>query len=327
MKIVSFETANSYIKLFDQGKKVITYPNTWTYAPLEVIGRQSIRTYKLGEDSFQVGVSRNFQSSSGKGADRYEKESFYAESIIALAHVVEDGEKIIASTGLPANHYTQSIIESLKDKFEKTHIVEVDGKIKKFTIKELDVFLQPLGSFFYSLVDDNGEPRSTYDELMGGQILIVDIGFGSTDIAEIRQGQLFDYHEVDTAMVDAYQGLISRMRAKYADSPVETATLHPLRVEIETRDKDSFQFGGESYPIAELREKAFDQTAKRIMDAVTNLKQLRNFDKIIFTGGGVDALRTHLNKHLKVANAVPLKNSQEANVRGFNVFSQFSRMK
>lgn len=327
MKIVSFETANSYIKLFDQGKKVITYPNTWIYAPLEVIGNQSIRTFKVNEEAFQVGVSRDFQSSSGKGADRYEKESFYTESIIALAHVVEDGEKIIASTGLPANHYTKSIVESLKDKFEKSHIVEVDGKVKKFTIKELDVFLQPLGSFFYSVVDDAGSPRSTYDELMGGDVLVVDIGFGSTDVAEIRQGQLVDYQEVNTAMIDAYMGLITRMRSRFTDTRLETASLHPLRVEIETRDKDSFSYGGEVYPISELREKAFDQTAKRIMDAVTNIKQLHKYDKVIFTGGGVDALRTHLNKHLKVPNAVPLLNSQEANVRGFNVFSQYSRLK
>lgn len=327
MKIVSFETANSYIKLFDQGKEVITYPNTWIYAPFEAIGKQSIRTFKVNEEAYQVGVSRDFQSSSGKGADRYDKESFYTETIIALAHVVEDGEKIIASTGLPANHYTKAIIENLKDKFEKSHVVEVDGKVKKFTIKELDVSLQPLGSFFYSIFDEEGQERTSFDELMAGDLVVVDIGFGSTDIAEIRQGQLVDYQEVNTAMIDAYMNLIARIKDRYADTNLGTASLHPLRLEIETRDKDSFSFGNEVYPIAELREKAFNQTAKRIMDSVTNLKQLTKYDRVIFTGGGVEALRTHLNKHLKIPNASVLHNSQEANVRGFNVFSQYQRTK
>ncbi|VXB96319.1 conserved hypothetical protein [Exiguobacterium sp. 8H] len=324
MKTISFETANSYIKVFDAEKdQVLIYPNTVREAPIENF-TNPIPTYEVEGVAYQAGIRRGFSTSSSKGPDRYQTHAFYVETMIALAQVVEDGDTIIAATGLPANHYTKTIINDLKKRFETTHYVKIDGKEKFFTIETLDVFLQPLGSFFYSIIGDDGMKRSNYDELMNADVLVIDIGFGSTDLAEISLGQLRDYQETGVAMSDAYRDLFQAIKQRYSGRNIETATIHPLQLEIETREKTSFQYGGESYPIAELRERVFQRTATDIIERVSNEKDFSKYDKAIFTGGGVDALKDHLS-NIKAPNALPILNAQEANVRGFSNFSRFMR--
>jgi hypothetical protein len=326
MKLIAFETANSYVKVFAGGDKVVVYPNTLRPAPREFLYNKDTKVYTIDGQSYLIGHTRDYISSAGKGEDRYLKPAFYHESLIALSHFVENGDVIHASTGLPSIHYTKKNIETLKKLFIKRHTLKVNDKEVSFEIKALDVILQPLGSFFYSTVDEHGNKRSLYDKLMKGDVLVIDIGFGSTDLAEVSNSALIDYQEGGSAMLDAYLDLIARMKQKYSGTPLETADIKPLRLESETRNSDIFLYSNNPYPIGQLKEDVFNLHAQKIIYHVTTLKDLSKYDYVIFTGGGIELLKPYLHRYVDKTNAVVISEAQVANVKGFYVYSLSSKV-
>lgn len=321
MKIVGFETANSYIKVYDQdAENVLIYPNTTRQtrpAIDESVNFSTAPVYTIGGIHYLVGVNKDFATSSSKSAARYKSPGFYAETLIALSQSVEDGEEITASTGLPSNHFTREVIADLRELLVKRHTLEVNGKAFSFTIARLDVHLQPLGSFFASVYKVNGQPTSRHDELLAGKSLIIDIGFGSTDLADVVEGALDKQEEAGYAMIDAYADFYSRVKDAYPGTRLATSSISPLQFEIQTRGKDTISYGNDDYSVAEHRSAAFAAAARSIMSNVSAVRNLEEYDLVILTGGGVAALSGHLGSEVKEKNVHALKNPQEANVRGF----------
>jgi hypothetical protein len=325
MKILSFETANSYVKVWNGEGDVIVYPNTLRQAPREFITGDNQDVYTVNDESYIVGKTRNYISSSGKGVDRYTKPAFYVESLIALSHYVKDGDKIIAATGLPSIHYTKNTVETLKRIFEKRHTITIGTKQISFEITELDVYLQPLGSYFYSLLDSKGGQSNLFNRLVESEVLVVDIGFGSTDLAELSDHQLVDYQESGSAMLDAYLDIIASIKRKYSGTKLETADLKPLHIEGEIKDSNTFSFSNDDYAIGDVKEEVFDRHAKKIIYNITNVKNFDNYDTVIFAGGGVSALEAYLSKYVKSSNALVIRESQVSNVKGFLIYSKYGR--
>lgn len=321
MKIVGFETANSYIKVYDQdAENVVIYPNTTRQtqpAIDESVSLSADPVYTISGSHYLVGVNKDFATSSSKSAARYKSPGFYAETLIALVQSVENGEEITASTGLPSNHFTKEIIEDLRKTFVKKHTLEINGKPFSFTIARLDVHLQPLGSFFSSLYKADGRPTTRHDELLNGKSLIIDIGFGSTDLADVLDGRLVKQEEAGYAMIDAYADFYSRVKNAYPGTRLATSSISPLQFEIQTRGKDTFTYSNDDYSVAEHRSAAFAAAARSIMSNVAAVRNLEEYDLVILTGGGVAALSGHLGSEVKEKNVHALKNPQEANVRGF----------
>lgn len=321
MKIVGFETANSYVKVYDQdADNVLIYPNTTrqTHEPIdESVSLTDEMVYTINGSHYLAGVNKDFSTSSSKSADRYKTPEFYAETLIALAQSVEDGEEITASTGLPSNHYTKEIIADLRSRLVKRHAFEINGKPFSFTIARLDVHLQPLGSFFASIYKADGKPTVRHDELLNGKSLIIDIGFGSTDLADVLDGRLVKQEEAGFAMLDAYADFYTRVKNAYSGTRLGTSSISPLQFEIQTRGKDTLSYGNDDYSVAEHRSAAFAAAGRAIMTRVAAIRNLEEYDQVILTGGGVAALTGHLGSAVKEKNVHALKNPQEANVRGF----------
>src|SRR5690606_37347940 len=93
-----------------------------------------------------------------------------------------------------------------------THTVYVNGTPRTFEIVDVKVLLQPLGTLTHLLIDEHGDIRKEGLGLTRAdkRSVIVDIGWGTTDVALMQGSNLVDYFGVDTAMQDAYELILNR---------------------------------------------------------------------------------------------------------------------
>src|SRR6056297_30669 len=216
-KIIAFEVANSYVKTYD-GKKTEAYLNTLKRAPKLILNKDSVGDiYEVLGEKFLIAKSSKYESTNSRSEERYNNINFKREALISIARLVKNGDVITAVTGLPAIHYNDSNIERLENLLEGDHEVTINDKKIEFKIQKLHVVLQPLGTWFLQLINNKGVHAGNIDELLEGEALILDIGFESTDIAEISEGNLMEFFEGGTAMSAIYEDVISELKLKYPD--------------------------------------------------------------------------------------------------------------
>lgn len=255
-----------------------------------------------------------------RGSDRYSTEDFHLSTILALAKHVENNQKVKLVIGLPSEHFKkEQCHKDIKDFLEgQEFTVEYQGEVKRFKIAALHILLQPLGSLMYRLYDDRGHLRNGREAEKGGKLLVVDIGFGTTDIVEVTRLMPTKIEGVNIGMQNAIAYLRENLIRDYKD----IAGL-PIGLELDAlvRDTNNISVGGGGYSINAQRDEAFDKATKDILAAIKALGfNLESYDKVLFTGGGVIALAPYLSAPLKGLNAARLTEGQLANVKGFYTY-------
>jgi plasmid segregation protein ParM len=331
MKNIVWETANSSIKVHAGGDNTLVYHNTLTEVPQEKLKNRINKDasndsiYTIEGKNYYVGKLKNYITNTNKDDQRYRLPSFYKSSIIALSQFVEDKDVIYSVTGLPARHYNDKTIKELKELFEnKVHTVIVNGKEKSFEIKQLDVLLQPVGTYYYSMVGEDGKTTELYSHLINGKTLIIDIGFGSTDFAEIIEGELKNPKESGLAMNDVYQALIEKMKLKFSNDDIASANLKPLEVMDQLREKHIVNYSRQDYDIKDIKEDTYKDYAERIISGVTRSLAFKDYDTVIFTGGGSTELQEYLGLFINNNNTFIAPESRTANVKGFYLHNRFN---
>lgn len=328
MRTVGIEAANSFVKSkSDKGE--VTYLNTvrqrteteeLVFAGSDVFGRSGGERYKYDGRTYTVGDFTDFISSSGRDEDRYSRDQFRLENVLGIAQHVENGDEVRVVTGLPAKHYSDSSRNTIVNGLTGTHTVFVDGSPRTFEVKDVQVILQPLGTLTHLLIRDDGSPRSEGIELTktGKKSLVVDIGWGTTDVAIMEASSLMDYFGIDTAMLEAFESILVKLGLRNEITPFE--------LEHQLRDGSVVSYGGRKYPAADIIELVMQDTAASIVSKIKNRISLEPFDAVIFTGGGVAALHDYLKAAvIDIPNAIPVKDPQMANARGYYAYGVYNR--
>lgn len=326
-RVIGFENPNSFVKIcsdpntLDYGKKV--YPNTLSKPPRQSMFNNSKKIYEVNGNPYIVGKTRFYETSSSKGIQRYQSENFYVEGVIALAQVAEDGDEIIAVTGLPAKHYTEEIKQIVRNVFEKEHTVYENGKPKKFAVSKCIVLLQPMGTYINLLKDLHGNTRFEASRLISKNVLVFDIGWGSSDYAVIRENDLYEWGEADFSMFDLYDEIRVKLQVKYPDKPIATGKIELFDLEQQIRENNYYEYSNESYYVGDIKQDIFSKYAGKIMTSLGQKVDLLEFDQVLFCGGGVQALKPYLKNHLVNRNSLPVLNAQTSNVEGFYIFGKY----
>ncbi|SFX48338.1 hypothetical protein SAMN04487866_10945 [Thermoactinomyces sp. DSM 45891] len=326
-KVLGFEVANSYVK----GRSSIgriCYLNAVRerLKGEEVFGRRSKKSEDLifgyGDSFYTVGDPMESVFSTARDIDRYSNHFYKLSSILAITQLVDDGDQIKVTTGVPANHYkNEQVSRYIQQALLGSHRVVVNGGIRRFEISDVEIILQPLGTLFNLMVNDDGSyTENGHDIETSRRKLIVDVGFGSTDVAVLDGMTLLRYFTLNYSMVDAYKRILLELGL--------TNQLKPLEIEQPLLSGDSIRYGGrifEKPQVDEVKRKAFEILAQQIMGSLKGMESLDSFDYVIFTGGGVEALYEPLKSHLiGVPNAVKVSDSQSANSEGYYLYSLYT---
>lgn len=338
-KIIAFESANSFVKVFSDGRSV-TYPNTVTKAPKEsfTIGtsRDEETVYTVNGQRVCVGQTHDYRSSSSDSVSRYSSPSYYTEAIIAISHFAKDGDKLTVVTGLPSDHYRDrdTATKAIEETLQGSHAIMVNDEEIEFTITKVIVTLQPLASFFYSAIDEYGEESTEMLERFNdSETMVIDIGWGTTDIAVCRGYGLVEYETIDTSMKTAYANMldIARDEAKRkGDAKFPTAPIKLLDLEKQVRKNMKYKFANVDYPMKDIHDRVMKQTASDIYTEVNNFNNIGKYTTVLLTGGGTRALLPHLVPLLNdpktgelYDNVFVVDDAQLANVKGYYVFAKY----
>jgi len=196
------------------------------------------------------------------------------------------------------------------------HHYSVDGDLLNVTAHQVKAMPQPLGSFFYWGMDSRGQWIQPDDPQ--AKFAIGDLGFNTLDCFVIEGARVNDrYSGGDTlGMRRACSLLKSTVRDQYG-------------VTISLQEADSFlrdtrpvlhhsQGSTDLAPLAnQALDNAFGGVASYLEETWGNGKQFR---RLIFTGGGAEALKNRLTA--LYPHAIVLPDAQTANAGGLAKFAQ-----
>jgi plasmid segregation protein ParM len=249
------------------------------------------------------------------GLDRHDdpRTSLFLKSL--LGYMCIGGEEVVDIVGMnvPVKQYTEDKKQQLEALVKDTHHADIsfDGETfvrKTVTVQNVIVLKQGQGALFDEVLDDNGEIRNK--ALASGYNVVVDIGSRTINIFVAHklgeQPQLCTQN--NNGMFVAYNAVAQSL---YEDKGIE---IPDGRLPLVMQEKEI-----QGLNIAGLIEKKYKEHATKVVRAVN--KQLTNsmglVQNIIFTGGGAELLRPHLEGKFKV-NTLFL--DRFANVRGLRKY-------
>lgn len=325
--VIGYEVANSFVKIRSRRGEDI-YPNTLRrIEPFEMdldlqSGRPRYTYYTIGKDTYVAG-ERSLKtdiSSSSRDSDRYDTPEFFAESLIAISQHAEHEDELVIVTGLPVNHFQDGKSkEKLLRLLGGEHRIYVNGRIKTFYIRKVLVILQPIGTLTSLIFDLDG--FIVNQKLVKTTKVIIDIGWGTTDVAILDGLRLIRQEPVDMAMLDAYLNIERAMRHEF--DYIKDRNIPLFKLEEQLRDSDSYIGWDQKFNVKAIKARAFEITASTIMSQIKNKVTLSDYDQIIFTGGGVSALKIYLKAQLEDKKNIYMpSNTQMANATGFYVYGK-----
>ena len=269
---------------------------------------------KVNEEEYFVGELAKKQSDQvfySLDEDRYKsvEANVLLETVLGL--MAGGGEEVGVVTGLPLDYLKHK--ESLQAKLNGTHVTRING-VKKIThVKNAIVLPQPMGVFFDRLMDRTG--NIVNNSYANSTVGIVDIGFGSTDIAYVKNMEFIDKYSksTDIALNSVFKSV---GEAIYQEFGI-TKELYELENEVL---KETIRIKGQEYDVSSLIDSTKKSVANKLIAWISTIwKNQPEIDEIIIAGGGGIALYPYLKKEIdsKLAD-----NPQLAILNGYEKLSK-----
>ncbi|MCR4430952.1 MAG: ParM/StbA family protein [Tepidanaerobacteraceae bacterium] len=226
--------------------------------------------------------------------------SFFADAAYNEFNVV---------TGLPVErmHMADSLAKRVKGERSIALFVEGGSREIRLNVKEVEIVPQPLGTYWSLFSGPMGLDAAAPAE---GRIGIVDIGFRTTDLAALEDSEFIP---------EKSKSLTVGLATAYSEIGLSIAARYGLEKESYSLDgiviKRRINMAGESIDITDIVSEAFEKLATNILVEVNSQWRLSDFDSIILSGGGGQAISQYLLpriSHAKLA-ADPIT----ANCRGY----------
>jgi hypothetical protein len=331
MKIVALDAANSTMKVKSFKGENKYYNVIREFLDTSILGsKKSHKYFQLGSldaTAYTVGELDIMDSttSSARDKDRYTSEQFKTECLFAIADHVENGDDVAVVIGLPASHYEDEQTRlDVAVNLVGTYTVYVSGEKRTFTVHKVLPILQPVGTLLDVAMNMDG---TLVDEFLGKNIVIFDIGWGTTDLAHIyisKDGDITLRHTyyVPYAMSNVYTMLWDMLKKEYPN--LKGKRFLPFKLDEELRGDNNVyeQAGVKCEKAGELRKECLKKVATQIMSTAKNMVELEQMDRVVFTGGGTMALLPYIKEHTEGVNAAKSKDTQMSNVRGFYLYGK-----
>lgn len=212
-------------------------------------------------------------------------------------------------TGLPVErmHMAGDLAKRVKGEHNVTLYRDGNSRNIQLNVRDLEIVPQPLGTYWSQNADLSGEDTGTQPE---GRIGIVDIGFRTTDLATIE----------DTEFIpEKSRSLSVGLATAYSEIGLNLASQYGLEKESYALDgiviKHKINLAGETIDISDIINDAFEKLATNILVEINSQWNLSDFDSIIISGGGGQAISQYLLPQISQAKLV--SDPITANCRGY----------
>lgn len=306
--IVGFENSNSKIVVISD-EKIIHYLNTVQ----EVRETNTSRITGKKQDTFTyegkqyiVGSTIGIGSGS-KDESRYYSEQFKKETVLALSQMLRgdffEDNKFKIVTGVPSNLAERNdLIHKMKNNLLGEYEVIHNGIKKKFSIEAVGIAAQPIGTFYYMHYNIDGTRKPNRNGLVEKDIfqknvLFLDIGYGTFDLAELVAGVLGNVRTLPkAAMSDYIARLFTEIEAEYPESRLSQAIESPYELDRKLISSDILTVPRGKFNVKNIKQSLqddFAQIAKSSLDKYGY--NFERYDDIVLTGGGSIILERSLN--------------------------------
>lgn len=224
----------------------------------------------------------------------------------ALAKAGLIGMPVKAAVTLPFRDYFNAdgtvnteLCERVGANFSQRNVTIVGSEAQPDVGVPVRVYAEALSAWFDWALNDDGSMSPAYQELsdMDGQMLVVDIGGSTTDIASVAlvDGSLLINHEKSgterVGVLDAMHKLEELVRSKLQEAGVSGLDGHggkiPAKVLEMIMEKGQCQYGGKKWDFTFEMEAACHGVADRITNYIkSTVGSSGDYYAILIVGGG-----------------------------------------
>lgn len=325
-RIVGLDVANSTIKIWTD-KLNMQYLNTIRQvndAGMVYSFRTDYQMFVVNEKIYEVGLD-TAAPGGARSISRYGSEQYRTEALIALAMMInsledaEDKEILRVVTGVPSNlAKNQSVIEKIKESLVGTHEIKVvswnDVMPITFEIRDVIVVPQPLGTMYDYVYNEEFDMLD--ERLLDQRAIVVDIGWGTTDLAVLESARVRSTFSFDIGTSDFISNLQEDVSTNLPEASIFSLAPHELDMKLLQSSTVETPFG--AYDLKEYVEKHKKIQAERIYQEIMGLGlEFNKFFKIILTGGGSLLYEENLKQLFNDPRIIIQENAIMSNCKGF----------
>jgi Actin like proteins N terminal domain len=331
---IGLDQSNSKIKGVS-ARKVLNYTNTLQ----ELKESNTSALLKQKGDIFVVN-GKKYTTATGDGIgsgskdeSRYYSEQFKLETSIALSQMVfgDVKEELKIITGVPANLAERNdVIEKIKRNLIGDYHVNHNKVNKHFTVSQVGVVSQPVGTLYYVLFNPDGTRKPDHNGVIDPNIfrknfLICDPGFGTTDLVELSAANgLGNNRTLPFAMSDYIADLYNRIEQVYPESRLSQAIENPYELDKMLINSDILSLPRGEFNVKDIKLELQEEYAEKIKSALGKYGyNLEKYHQIILTGGGSIVLENAIRKAFNNDPRIILvDNPIMANAIGFYILAK-----
>ena len=294
-RIIGLDVANSTLKIWTDELN-LKYVNTIRQindAGLVYSFKTDYQMYVYDKAVYEVGVV-SAAGSGGRGISRYGSEQYKIEALIGIAACLKElpnlsnHEVLRVVTGVPSSlAKNQKIIAQIKQMLTGVHEVKSvtweDVRPITFEIREVIVVPQPLGTMYDYVYDPKADALN--EKLLDQRAIVIDIGWGTTDIAILESGRVRSTFGFETGTSDFISNMQEVVNTEMPEANIQSLNPHELDTKLLESTNVETPFG--VFDLSRFVDQCKQEQAEKIYSETMGLGlEFSKFYKIIFTGGG-----------------------------------------
>jgi len=328
-RIVGIDVANSTIKTWTDGDVCQVYRNTVKTindAGLVYSFKTDYHMFVFNKEVYEVG-DISVLGSGGRGKARYNSANFKTEAVIGITKILghASGEKIRVVTGVPSSlAKNAAVVSEMKRNLIGTYDVKsvIWDKVDTVQFEVVDVIVvpQPLGTIYNYVYDkQKGELNQA---LIKQRILVVDIGWGTTDLAILESAQVRGTLGFEIGTSDFIAAVQEETNTKIPEANIYALNPHELDLALIQSYNVETPFG--VFNLEAICERHKKLQAENIYKSVMGIgTEYNKFNKIIITGGGALLYEKYLREDFNDPRLIIQEDAVTSNVHGFYLLGKF----
>ena len=268
MTKVGIDLGYGYVKAYPREERFRSsvYPHTSRYGIEEKKG-----IVVVDGEAFEVGRARSVElrSKSFQGSPEWRALLYWALRNETLP--------VKAVIGLPISLSMKEVREGLENQLRGVHMAVIDGEKKELLIKDVKVVPQGMGVLYDYFIEDG----RLIEERTKENIVVIDIGFYTTDVLVYRHGEVLEdrctSYEIGAGWL--YERIREELKTKYSYPSIS------LKEVEEYFQRGYFPYEGQKIPV-NREEKVEELKARLIKELRAHEEDLKLADTILWAGGG-----------------------------------------
>ena len=232
------------------------------------------------------------------GRNRYFSSMFLvlARTGLALGMIENEygdpnGKELYIQTGLPPA-FAKADAPLLRQVLGTTHVFEVkrgNNPWQKFSFtllpERIKIMAQPMGSFLSAFLTGEGKYIPSASDYTGKKALILDGGFGTTDLYSLADGRVDGSESLsDLGMKEVFKRTSEKIFDAYHEE-IPVPAFQQILDEGQVFAFDRVNRKGTYRPFIEFLEESNRQVCREVLTHIDNAYDLRSYGLLLVTGG------------------------------------------